>query len=109
MALSKCPRCGNGPLFDGFLALQAKCSSCGLDYDFADAGDGPAFFVVIFSGAIVVVGAILLEFAYQPPYWVHAAIWVPMTLFLCIVPLRPLKAMMIHQQYRKDAHEGRRL
>lgn len=72
--LCRCPRCGKGKLFDGFLTLKPDCESCGLDFTFADAGDGPAIFVIMIAGAIVVGAALITEVKYQPPYWVHAAL-----------------------------------
>ena len=68
----RCPRCGQGKLFDGFLALRPRCSACGLDYSFADAGDGPAVFVMFIAGFIVVGMALVTEIKYAPPLWVHA-------------------------------------
>src|ERR1700744_2043026 len=72
-----CPRCGRGKLFQGFLALRPHCDACGLDYDFADAGDGPAVFIILLAGFIVVGAALIVEAVYHPPYWVHAALWIP--------------------------------
>ena len=69
----RCPRCGQGKLFQGFLDLRPRCDVCGLDYRFADAGDGPAVFVVFLAGAIVVACALIVEFKFEPPIWVHAA------------------------------------
>ena len=43
----RCPRCGEGRLFQGFLSLRTACDKCGLNYNFADAGDGPAVFVIL--------------------------------------------------------------
>jgi uncharacterized protein (DUF983 family) len=102
-----CPRCGNGALFNGFVSLHPKCSSCGLSYDFADAGDGPAVFVILIAGAVLVGAALWLELTYEPPIWVTLAIFMPLTVIVCLGMLRPLKAMMIHQQYRTKAEEGR--
>ena len=51
--LCRCPRCGKGPLFDGFLSLAKRCTVCGLDYSFADSGDGPAVFIMLIVGFIV--------------------------------------------------------
>ena len=76
----RCPRCGEGKLFQGFLTLRPRCEKCGLDYRFADAGDGPAVFVILLGGAIVVFAALITEVVYQPPYWVHAALWLPLIL-----------------------------
>ena len=84
----RCPRCGEGRLFHGFLSLRPTCERCGLDYGFADAGDGPAVFVILIGGFIVVFAALMTEVVYQPPYWVHAALWLPLILIVTLVPLR---------------------
>jgi uncharacterized protein (DUF983 family) len=103
----RCPRCGKGPLFDGFLALRARCPQCGLDYSFADAGDGPAVFVILISGFIVCAAALVVEVQYAPPLWVHALLWVPLILLVTLAPLRLLKGLLIALQYHHDAAEGR--
>jgi uncharacterized protein (DUF983 family) len=94
----RCPRCGRGRLFTGFLTLARRCESCGLDYDFADAGEGPAVFV----GAAVIV-----DFLWRPPYWVHALLWIPMILVVTLGLLRPLKGLLVALQFRHKAEEGR--
>ena len=103
----KCPRCGEGKLFDGFLSPAKSCKNCGLDYEFADSGDGPAWFIMTGIGFVVAAAALIVEVAYQPSYWIHAALWLPLTLILCIAPLRPLKGLMIARQYQTGAHESR--
>ncbi len=103
----RCPRCGEGRLFRGFLQLRPRCESCGLDFDFADAGDGPAVFVILLGGAIVVGAALITEVVYQPPYWVHAMLWLPLILLVTLAPLRPIKGLMIALQYHHRAQEGR--
>jgi uncharacterized protein (DUF983 family) len=102
-----CPRCGRGKLFQGFLALRPRCDVCGLDYGFADAGDGPAVFIMFFAGAVVVGCALVTEILYQPPYWVHAVLWLPLIFILTLGPLRPMKGLMIALQYHHKAAEGR--
>jgi uncharacterized protein (DUF983 family) len=103
----RCPRCGEGKLFRGFLQLCPRCESCGLDFNFADAGDGPAVFVILLGGAIVVGAALITEVVYQPPYWVHAMLWLPLILLVTLAPLRPIKGLMIALQYHHRAQEGR--
>ncbi len=103
----RCPRCGEGKLFQGFLGLRAKCERCGLDYSFADAGDGPAVFVILIGGFIVVFAALLVEVLYQPPYWVHAVLWLPLILLVTLAPLRLIKGLLIALQYHHKAAEGR--
>jgi uncharacterized protein (DUF983 family) len=103
----RCPRCGEGHLFRGFLSLRKNCESCGLDYSFADAGDGPAVFVILIGGGIVVFAALITEVAYQPPYWLHAALWLPLILIVTLAPLRLIKGLLIALQYHHKAAEGR--
>ncbi|MBO0904589.1 DUF983 domain-containing protein [Jiella sonneratiae] len=103
----RCPRCGEGRLFAGFLSLRPRCGNCGLDYDFADAGDGPAVFVILIIGFVVCGLALWLEVSVSPPLWVHFLLWIPLTFVLCLPLLRLLKGTMIGLQYRNRAAEGR--
>jgi uncharacterized protein (DUF983 family) len=103
----RCPRCGKGKLFDGFLTLAPRCHSCALDYGFVDAGDGPAVFIILFAGFIVVGAALAVEIKYQPPFWVHAALWLPLILVTTLLPLRSMKGLLIALQYHHRAAEGR--
>ncbi len=103
----RCPRCGKGKVFSGFLGLKPACEACGLDYAFVDAGDGPAVFVIMFSGFIVVGGALAVEMLYAPPFWVHAVLWVPLVFLTAVAPLRPIKGILIALQYHHRAAEGR--
>jgi uncharacterized protein (DUF983 family) len=101
-----CPHCGEGKLFQGFLRVRPRCDACGLDYGFADAGDGPAVFIIFIAGFIVVGAALVTEALYHPPYWVHAALWLPLILVLTLAPLRPMKGLMIALQYYHQAEES---
>ena len=103
----RCPRCGKGKLYAGFLNLRPNCEACGLDYAFIDAGDGPAIFIIMLAGAIVVTAALIVEIKYQPPFWLHAALWLPLILIVTLAPLRPIKGLMIALQYHHKAQEGR--
>ena len=104
--LGRCPRCGGGKLFDGFLELAPRCEACGLDYGFADAGDGPAVIVTLLAGFIVVGAALVVEVKYEPPMWLHLAIFLPLTLVVCLGLLRPLKGILVSLQYRNKAGLG---
>ncbi|HEY0439059.1 MAG TPA: DUF983 domain-containing protein [Xanthobacteraceae bacterium] len=105
--LGHCPRCGEGRIFEGFLTVRPACRRCGLDFSFADAGDGPAIFVILIAGFIVAGAALIVEFAYAPPLWVHALLWGPLTVLVCLGPLRPLKGLLIALQHHFQAAEGR--
>ena len=103
----RCPRCGKGALFSGFLKVAPRCDNCGLDFSFADSADGPAFFVMSIAGFIVVLCALVVEVIFQPPYWLHALVWIPLILALTILPLRPAKGLLIALQFHHKAAEGR--
>ncbi|MFG1402777.1 DUF983 domain-containing protein [Xanthobacter sediminis] len=105
--LGRCPRCGRGRLFKGFLGLAPACTACGLDYGFADSGDGPAVFVILIGGSVVVAAALWVEAVFEPPLWVHAVLWIPATLAVTLGLLRPLKGLLVALQYRNRAAEGR--
>jgi uncharacterized protein (DUF983 family) len=96
----RCPRCGKGKLFSGLLSVRGNCESCGLDLSAQDAGDGPAVFVILFLGVIVVSLAAVVEIRFSPPIWVHLVLWTPLILGGAIAMLRPLKAGLIALQYR---------
>ena len=103
----RCPRCGRGKLFQGFLTVAPHCTSCGLDYSFADAGDGPAVFVIFIAGFIVAGASLVVEALYAPPYWVHALLWGPLILITTLGPLRAIKGLLIALQFHHKAGEGR--
>jgi uncharacterized protein (DUF983 family) len=105
--MGRCPRCGTGKLFNGLLRLKDRCDVCGLDYAFADSGDGPAVFVILIAGFVVVFAALIVEVAYQPPFWLHALLWGPLAVVMCLLPLRLIKGLLIALQYHFKAAEGR--
>ncbi|MGI9506041.1 MAG: DUF983 domain-containing protein [Geminicoccaceae bacterium] len=95
----KCPACGVGPLFQYFLKVRDRCGSCGTDLSGQDSGDGPVPFVIFLVGAIVVGLALLTELHYEPPVWLHLLLWLPLTVALVLILMRPAKALMIAFQY----------
>lgn len=103
----RCPRCGEGRLFDGFLTLRQSCEVCGLDYSFADPADGPAFFVMMTMALPAVAFGVWVELAFQPPFWVHLLTTVPFLLLCCLPLMRPMKSLLIASQYVNKAEEGR--
>jgi len=102
----RCPRCGEGRLFDGFITLRPRCEACGLDYGFADPADGPAFFIMMSMAFPVTAFGIWLELAYHPPLWIHAVVTLPLLLLACVPIIRPLKGLFIASQYINKAEEG---
>ena len=101
----RCPRCGEAPIFAGFLKLGDRCEACGLDLARLNAADGPAFFAMSFVGIFVGFAALIVEVAYAPPVWVHMMIWLPLIVVLCLLLLRPIKGVMVAMQHRHAAHD----
>jgi uncharacterized protein (DUF983 family) len=99
----KCPRCGEAPLFDGLLSVKPRCPSCDLDLAKVDAGDGPAVFVILILGFIVVGLALWVELRFAPPLWLHMVLWAPLILGGAIGMLRPFKATLIALQFKHKA------
>jgi uncharacterized protein (DUF983 family) len=95
-----CPRCGKGSLFAGLLRVRPICAICGLDLSAQDAGDGPAVFVILFLGLIVVALAAFVEIRFSPPIWVHLVLWTPLIFGGAVAMLRTFKAGLIALQYR---------
>lgn len=104
--LGRCPRCGNGHLFQGMLKVAPRCNACGLDYGFVDAGDGPVVFVMLIVGFILTGMALWLEFTFSPPVWLHIVIWGPVSLAMVIGVQRMVKGLLIALQYKNNAGQG---
>ncbi len=100
---ARCPRCGRGPLFEGFLTVVEACPVCGLQFHGHDAGDGPAVAGIFVLGFGIVGLAWLIEVMFTPPLWVHAVLWIPGTVLGTLALLRPLKGMTIATQYQVRA------
>jgi len=103
----RCPRCGEGKLFKGFLTLAPNCDRCGLDYGFADPADGPAFFVMSGVGMAVIAVWAWTAVAFSPPIWLQFATVFPALIAGCLLSLRPVKAWLVAEQYVHKAEEAR--
>ena len=101
-----CPRCGERTLFAGWAAFAPSCRACGLDFASFNVGDGPAAFLIFIVGTITVVGALVLDGAVSPPWWVHL-VWIPIATALTIGGLRLSKGWLLAQEYKHRAREGR--
>ena len=102
-----CPRCGKPTLFAKAIKFADRCSACGLDFTQFNVGDGPAAFLTLILGTIVVIGAIMLELTLHPPLWLHMLIWIPVTLAGVIWSLRLAKGALMSAEFRNAAREGR--
>ena len=103
----RCPRCGEGKLFAGFLTLAPRCAVCGLDFSFADPADGPAFFVMSGVGIAVIAVWAWAVVMFSPPIWLQFATVFPALIGGCLSGLRPMKAWLVAEQYVHKAEEAR--
>ncbi|HEX5006871.1 MAG TPA: DUF983 domain-containing protein [Hyphomonadaceae bacterium] len=103
----RCPSCGVGQLYRGFLKFKDQCDACGADFTVADIGDGASFFVMWIALIFVVPAAMILELMVSPPLWVHVILWVPAIVVVCLVLLRPFKATLFALQWKHKAGEAR--
>ncbi|WP_114377442.1 DUF983 domain-containing protein [Elioraea thermophila] len=103
--LGRCPACGQASVFDGVLAVRPTCPACGLDLRAHDAGDGPAVAGIFVLGVVIVVAALWVEFAFEPPLWLHAVLWPVLSVPLALAVMRPAKAALIALQYRHRRRE----
>jgi uncharacterized protein (DUF983 family) len=104
----RCPACGDGYLFDGFLKVAPLCEACGFDLASVDTGEGPAVFIILIVGVLAGFGMLIMEVALHPPIWLQMLIWLPTALILCIALLRPLKGAMVASAYLNKAREATR-
>jgi len=102
-----CPRCGAPTLFSGWVRFADRCSACGLDISAFNVGDGPAAFLILILGGVIVAAAITLELSLSPPFWVHMLIWIPVTAIAVVGALRISKAALLALEYRNKAREFR--
>ena len=89
------------------MKIADRCSACGLDLSRYNVGDGAAAFLILILGVVVVGGAIWLELAVSPPWFVHL-VWLPILFALTILGLRVGKAALLYQEHAYDAREGGR-
>ena len=98
--LCRCPRCGQGPLYQGLLTIRDRCPVCGLNLTGNDAADGAVVAVTLLLGTLLVILAFVVEFTLAPPLWVHALLWPAVGFPLAVAMIRPSKAFLVAQQYR---------
>jgi uncharacterized protein (DUF983 family) len=102
-----CPRCGSRTLFAGLAQFAGHCRACRLEFSRFNVGDGPAAFLTLIIGALMVVLAISLELALKPPFWVHIVLWVPLTIAAVVWGLRAGKSALLAAEFQRSAGEGK--
>jgi len=100
----RCPNCNTGKMFRAFLKVADHCAVCGEALHHHQADDAPAYFVILIVGHVVVPLALIVEVVYMPPYWLHAALWLPLTIGLAIGLLQPIKGAIVGWQWANHMH-----
>jgi uncharacterized protein (DUF983 family) len=100
----KCPSCGDGKIFDGYIKVNHSCEACGLELHHQRADDAPPYFTMLIVLHIVVSGILAVEQIYSPPNWIQLAIWMPTATLLSFLFLRPIKGALIGIQWAKEMH-----
>src|SRR5690348_7791281 len=100
----QCPKCGKGRMFRAFLKVADTCRACGEELHHHRADDAPAYFVILITGHIVVPLSLMVETTFAPPYWLHAALWLPLTLGLALGLLQPIKGAIVAWQWAHFMH-----
>jgi uncharacterized protein (DUF983 family) len=94
-ALGRCPACGQGRLFNGYLRVVDECSHCHAPLGRIRADDAPPYFTIFIAGHVLLPAVFLVEKAWQPEMWVHMAIWLPAFAIVCTLLLRPVKGAVV--------------
>ncbi|MBD8890089.1 DUF983 domain-containing protein [Roseibium litorale] len=102
--LCRCPACGKGKLFKGYLTTVHACEACGQAIHHHRADDAPPYFTITIVGHIIVPGMLTVELLYHPELWVHMVLWVPLTILLSLGLLRPVKGALIGLQWALYMH-----
>jgi uncharacterized protein (DUF983 family) len=103
-----CPKCGAPGLFSDIIRFSTHCPSCNLDYRQFNVGDGPAAFLILIVGGLIMLCAVIAELKFEPPFWLHILLWLPLTAFLVVGLLRIAKGMLLTLEYRNKAKEAGR-
>lgn len=101
---SRCPNCGDGPLFDGFVAVHDRCGVCGEALHHHRADDASAYFNILIVGHVVVALVLWVEVVYAPALWVHFALWTVVATSMTVLLMRPVKGAIIGLQWATFMH-----
>ena len=102
--MSKCPNCGTGSVFRAYLKVRDECAECGQELHHHEADDAPPYFTIFISGHIIIPLMILMERLWAPALWIHMAIWLPVTVIMCLAMLPPVKGSLVGLQWAFRMH-----
>lgn len=100
----RCPQCGEGRLFHGYLTVADSCESCGLDLRDHRADDAPPYVTILLVGHFVIPLLLIVEQLWAPAMWLQMAFWLPLTLAMTLALLRPIKGMLVGFLWSRRMH-----
>jgi len=103
-SLGRCPNCGKGALFNGYLTVRHACSVCGEELHHHRADDAPPYFTILIVGHVIIALVLAVEVAFVPPMWLHVALWIPLTIASSLALLRPIKGAIVGLQWAVYMH-----
>jgi uncharacterized protein (DUF983 family) len=103
-AAQRCPACGEGKLYGKYLKVADSCPACGEELHHQRADDAPPYFTILIAGHFIVAGVMMVEDYFHPEYWLHIAIWFPLTIGLCLWILPRVKGALVGLQWALRMH-----
>ncbi|MEM6667068.1 MAG: DUF983 domain-containing protein [Pseudomonadota bacterium] len=103
-ARGRCPSCGTGKLFRGYLKVSDTCPACGEEMHHHRADDAPPYFTIMLVGHIIVPALLVVERTSQPPLWLLFAIFLPLATIMCLLALQPIKGALVGLQWALGMH-----
>lgn len=100
----RCPACGRGRLFAGFLKVRDRCEDCGQELHHHRADDLPPYVIIFIVGHVVGTGILLTELDYDLPLALVLTLWPLVGLVLCLALLQPVKGAVVGLQYALGMH-----
>ncbi|HEY8246124.1 MAG TPA: DUF983 domain-containing protein [Hyphomicrobium sp.] len=103
-AAQKCPACGDGKLYRQYLKVADSCTVCGEELHHHRADDAPPYFTILIVGHFIVAGVMMVEDFFRPNYWLHIAMWFPLTIGLSLWLLPRIKGALVGLQWALRMH-----
>ncbi|MFQ3622343.1 MAG: DUF983 domain-containing protein [Acetobacteraceae bacterium] len=103
---NRCPACGQGRLFSGYLRVAERCGQCCAPLGRIRADDAPPYFTIFIVGHVVVPLMLAAERAMAPSLWAMAAVFLPLTAAMSLLLLRPVKGATIGLMMRVGIDGG---
>ena len=100
----RCPQCGTGRLFTGYLTVATACPDCAESFAAQRADDGPAYLTILIVGHLMAPLFLWSYFKWEPAPAVMIAVFTAGTVGLSLYLLPRLKGALVALQWAKRMH-----